>query len=290
LIRLVNSAPMAHCEMGARGPIAAPGGAPGTVRRWAQAALWVAWLGLLPVLPAVGLDLPDTLLRVKPSVVGVGIFAPLRQPRSVFTGTGWVVADGLHVITNAHVVARRLDPRKQETLAVFVPGLEGREPHGYRADKVVCDQHHDLCLLRIQGASLPPLRLGEAADVREGQLYAMTGFPLGLILGLHPATHQGIVAAITPIAVPVLSDRQLTEQVLSHLSSPFEVFQLDAIAYPGNSGSPLYDVHTGKVVGVINSVFVKGSKENALEHPSGITYAIPVTYVYGLLRQAGLKP
>jgi len=44
------------------------------------------------------------------------------------------------------------------------------------------------------------------------------------------------------------------------------------------------------VVGVVNSVFVKGSKESALERPSGISYAIPVTHVYDLLLKARLKP
>ena len=37
----------------------------------------------------------------------------------------------------------------------------------------------------------------------------------------------------------------------------FDVYQLDATAYPGNSGSPLLDADSGKVLGVINSVFVK---------------------------------
>jgi S1-C subfamily serine protease len=54
---------------------------------------------------------------------------------------------------------------------------------------------------------------------------------------------------------------------------------LDATAYPGNSGSPLYIPETGEVVGVINKVFVKESREAVLEKPSGITYAIPVRYV-----------
>jgi S1-C subfamily serine protease len=62
------------------------------------------------------------------------------------------------------------------------------------------------------------------------------------------------------------------------------------VAYPGNSGSPLYDGHTGEVIGVINAVFVKSTKENALKDPSGITYAIPAKYVRELLEQAGLRP
>ena len=67
------------------------------------------------------------------------------------------------------------------------------------------------------------------------------------------------------------------------------MFQLDAIAYPGNSGSPLYDVDNGRVVGIVNSVFVKKSKESALTSPSGITYAIPAEYMTRLLKKAGVQ-
>ena len=77
--------------------------------------------------------------------------------------------------------------------------------------------------------------------------------------------------------------RQLTPALIKRLKAAYRIFQLDATAYPGNSGSPLYDEQTGQVIGVINSVFVKGTKEAAIENPSGITYAIPSQYVSALL-------
>ena len=66
----------------------------------------------------------------------------------------------------------------------------------------------------------------------------------------------------------------------------FPIFQLDATAYPGNSGSPVYDAATGEVVGVINMVFVKGTKESVLTQPSGITYAIPAKYLQDLVQKS----
>jgi len=69
--------------------------------------------------------------------------------------------------------------------------------------------------------------------------------------------------------------RQLTPELIKRLKASYEIFQLDATAYPGNSGSPLYEEQTGQVIGVINSVFVKRTKEAAIENPSGIAYAIP---------------
>jgi len=42
------------------------------------------------------------------------------------------------------------------------------------------------------------------------------------------------------------------------------------------------------VIGVINSVFVKESKETILQQPSGITYAIPIGYAEDLFKKAGI--
>jgi S1-C subfamily serine protease len=95
-----------------------------------------------------------------------------------------------------------------------------------------------------------------------------------------------MISALTPIVIPVNQSNQLNAEIISRLRSPFTVFQLDATAYPGNSGSPLYNMMNGKVIGIINMVFVKESKETVLSNPSGISYAIPSKYVKALLNPA----
>ena len=130
------------------------------------------------------------------------------------------------------------------------------------------------------------MELGDASRVREGQALMFTGFPIGMILGFYPVTHKAMVSAITPIILPAHNSRQLNAKMIGQLQKPrYAVFQLDGTAYPGNSGSPLYDPETGLVYGVINMVFVKGAKEAALSNPSGITYAIPGTYIRDLLER-----
>ena len=99
-------------------------------------------------------------------------------------------------------------------------------------------------------------------------------------------THRGIVSAISPMAPPQLGSRVLSAKMIRAMRDPYNVLQLDATAYPGNSGSPVYDQHSGRVLGVINSVLVKETKEAVIQKPSGISYAIPVRFVRELLEKA----
>jgi S1-C subfamily serine protease len=78
----------------------------------------------------------------------------------------------------------------------------------------------------------------------------------------------------------------LDKKVLTRLAAPYNVFQLDATAYPGNSGSPLYHPESGQVVGIINKVFIQETKESVLQKPSGITYAIPIIHLQDLLKKS----
>lgn len=235
-------------------------------------------------LPAVAASLPETVAMVKPSVVGIGTHLQTRSPAVTFSGTGFVVGDGLSVITNAHVVPDILDGARKETLGVVIKLNDGAQPVFRPATVVAVDRDHDLAHLRLSGAPLPALRLADKDDAREGQALAFTGFPLGMVLGLYPATHRAGLAAITPIVRPSLSAGKLDARAIAQLQrAPFTIYQLDGTAYPGNSGSPVYDPETGVVLAVINMVFVKGLKENAITNPSGITYAIPARHVHALL-------
>jgi len=110
-----------------------------------------------------------------------------------------------------------------------------------------------------------------------------------MVFGLHPVTHRGTISAITPIVIPQLSGQQLEKKVLVRLRSPYDVFQLDATAYPGNSGSPLYDPATGQVVGILNKAFIQSTKESAIEKPSGISYAVPINSLRELLKKVGIQ-
>ncbi|MDN2671943.1 serine protease [Janthinobacterium sp. SUN211] len=226
--------------------------------------------------------LAQTIARIKPSIVGVGSLQKTRTPPMNFIGTGFVTGDGLSVLTCAHVIQKLLDANPNEVIGILTGQGEAAQFRPARVQAL--DTEHDLALLRLAGAPLPALALGDAATVREGQAMAFTGFPLGTLLGLHHVTHRATVSSLTPVVMPSENAQRLDIRRLAQLQkAPYTVFQLDATAYPGSSGSPLFDPETGLVYGIVNMVYVKGLKEAAISAPSGITYAIPGSYMQTLL-------
>jgi S1-C subfamily serine protease len=255
-----------------------------------RALTWTAaWTGgALLGSRAAHADLVSVIAATRGSVLPVGTFSPTDSPRFGFRGTGFVVGDGTLIVTNAHVLPAEGSPDAAKRIAVITgrrAGPSGGElGEGRMATIAITDRTRDLALLKIEGPPLPALTLEDAGAVREGQSIGLMGYPIGGALGFAPVTHRGIIASLTTIALPAATAAQLDPRAIARLrDGNFEVLQLDATAYPGNSGGPVFDADTGRVLGVVNMVLVKGSRESALSHPTGITYAIPVRHVQALL-------
>jgi S1-C subfamily serine protease len=258
---------------------------PPTRRQWLQCAAAAA---LLAAASSAGADtrLEELIVAAKPSVVAIGVFNATNNPRFGFRGTGFAVGSGNLVVTNLHVLPEAVPAGGSDGSLVVVSPRQGSADRtgGQSAKVLAVDREHDLALLRVDGAPLPPLELAETPS-REGASIAIIGFPIGGALGFSAVTHRGIIASVTGIAMPAPTAQALNSQTINRLrTGSFDIYQLDATAYPGNSGGPVLDVETGKVVAVINMVLVKGSRESAITHPSGISYAIPVRFVSELLK------
>jgi S1-C subfamily serine protease len=218
----------------------------------------------------------------KLSVVGVGIHTPTSRPQNNLRGTGFVIGSGNYIVTNAHVLPDELDTSLRQKIAVFIGS--GKQADVRKAEVVTTSSVYDLAVLKISGNALPAMTLAQDDFYPDGSSIAFTGFPIGAVLGLYPVTHRGIIASLSPTVIPVPSAGQLSLKMLKSLRNPYLVYQLDATAYPGNSGSAMYDMETGDVVAIINKVFVQATKEAVISNPSGITYAIPVRYLRKILR------
>ena len=190
--------------------------------------------------------------RVSPSVVSISVIA--RSPGSGFAmeqtrvagGTGFVLDNSGHIMTNHHVV--------EGALEVEVSFFDGTLA---AADVIGLDPDSDLAVLRVDLPqedldALQPVSFGDSSALRVGQTVLAIGSPFGKRWTLT----SGIVSAIER-SIPGLEDFSIGG-----------VIQTDAAINPGNSGGPLIDLN-GIVVGV-NSQIISASGASA-----GIGFAVP---------------
>lgn len=239
-------------------------------------------------------DLASTIAQVKPAIALVGTYKATNSPRFSLRGTGFVVASnqqgqGNLLVTNAHVLppSAKADPGA----GLVVQLRLGQNQLQMRPVTVVeVDARHDLALLKFDGPAHAAFKVGNSDTVREGQSVAFMGFPIGGVLGFSPVTHRGTVSSIAAMALPTPTAQQLDPKAILSLrgGNSFDIFQLDGTAYPGNSGGPVFDPDSGEVLGVVNMVLIKGTRESALTNPSGISYAIPSRFVLELLARNGV--
>jgi serine protease Do len=195
--------------------------------------------------------------RLNPSVVVVRTSARVavdrgwyRMPEEVdqTLGTGFVIDDAGHILTNNHVLAAASDVR--------VSLYDGTE---LPARVVGRDEDSDLGILEVdpRGRKLTPAPLGDSDALEVGEWVLAIGNPFGLD---HSVT-AGIVSA---------KGRTFREGRGAWFSS---FIQTDASINPGNSGGPLVN-QRGEVVGLNTAVDTRGM---------GISYAVPINNARRLL-------
>ncbi len=173
----------------------------------------------------------DVAERLAPSVANLRV---MRRGRSgqVPAGAGSAVAltpDGF-LLTSAHVVA---GPGRAGR-AAFVDGRE----LSFRV--VGVDRLSDLAVLRADGDQLTPAVLGEAEQLRVGQLVVAIGNP------------NGFAGSVTAGVVSALG-RSLPARAGRTMRYIDNVIQTDAALNPGNSGGALVD-SSARVVGINTAV------------------------------------
>ncbi len=183
--------------------------------------------------------------RAAESTVSVGTTAgPLGPHWGPFPrrgqGSGVVLDDKGHILTNHHVVA--------EAERVIVTLADGQVLAG---TVVGGDEESDIALIRVDGKGLKPATLGDSNKLKVGQPVLAIGNPLGLAGG--PTVTSGVISS-------------LRRSVQLRRENGIRVIQTDAAVNPGNSGGPLVDLE-GKVVAV-NTV--------TIPYAEGIGFAIPI--------------
>jgi S1-C subfamily serine protease len=179
-------------------------------------------------------------------------------------GSGFVVDDEGHVLTNSHVVttAGNGRPIVRPATAVFVQFADGDR---VRAEVVGHDPFTDVAVVEVDPDShaVSPVPLGDSEDVVVGEPVAAIGSPFGNESSLA----VGVVSA--------------TDRSIASLTSIYNVvgaIQTDAPINRGNSGGPLFDAR-GRVIG-INAQIRSSSGQN-----EGVGFAIPINAAKRSLEQ-----
>jgi S1-C subfamily serine protease len=179
-----------------------------------------------PALDAYSRIVTAVATEVTPHVAALQVIA--RDGRGGAGSAVVVSADGL-LLTNAHVVGQASSGR-----AVFGDGSEAD------VDVVGADPLSDLAVVRARSATPPPAVLGNAEDLRVGQLVVAVGNPLGLAGSVTAGVVSGLGRSL-----PTRDGR--TARVVE------DVIQTDAALNPGNSGGALAD-SSCRVVGINTAV------------------------------------
>ncbi|HET9199153.1 MAG TPA: trypsin-like peptidase domain-containing protein [Solirubrobacterales bacterium] len=166
------------------------------------------------------------------------------------TGSGFVIDDEGHVLTNNHVV----EGASKVTVKL------GDSEKTYDAEVVGTDPGTDIALLKVDAPAgeFHPLTLGRSSEAEVGDPVVAIGNPFGL----DRTVTSGIVSAL---------QRQIQAPNGFSIS---HVIQTDAAINPGNSGGPLINA-AGEVIG-INAQIATGGGGNG---NVGIGFAIPIDTV-----------
>jgi putative serine protease PepD len=168
-------------------------------------------------------------------------------------GSGFVVDEQGHIVTNQHVVAA--------ASSVSVSFWNGAE---LDAEIVGTDPSTDLAVLHVDAspALLAPLRFAESSSVEVGDPVLAFGSPFGL----EGTITSGIVSAL---------HREMTAPNTFTIT---DTIQTDAAINHGNSGGPLLD-RRGRVIGVNAQI------ESESGGSDGVGFAIPSSTVRPIVRQ-----
>lgn len=183
-----------------------------------------------PALDAYSKVVASVAADLTPSVAALEVFHRRPDGRlSGGAGSGVVFTEDGFLLTNAHVVgnaeAGRLAFSDGSVVSFHVVGT---------------DPLSDLAVVRADGVTPEPVRLGEASRLRVGQLVVAVGNPLGLA----GSVTAGVVSGL---------GRSLPTRVGANVRVIDDVIQTDAALNPGNSGGALA-ISTGEVVGINTAV------------------------------------
>jgi S1-C subfamily serine protease len=198
----------------------------------------------------------DLYEQVNPGVVAIIVYL---EDATSGQGSGFVIDNDGHILTNYHVVEGAVQ-------------IEIVFPSGYRAEGRVIgkDLDSDIAVVQVDvpADELHPLSLGSSTNVKVGQQVVAIGNPYGL----SGTMTLGIVSARGRLL------DSMREAPSGGYFTAADLIQTDAAINPGNSGGPLLNLN-GEVIGINRAIRTNGEDGVSTLSNSGIGFAVPIDVV-----------
>jgi len=186
--------------------------------------------------PQIVAKLAPSIVRVQTSTASLDIFG--RVIPSTGVGTGVIIDNEGHIVTNNHVVTNDTGTTPADKITVTLA-----DQTTLPATIVGRDQPTDLAVLKVDAQGLTPATFASADSLVVGQDVVAMGFALDLKGG--PTVTRGVLSA---------KGREINEQQYTIN----DALQTDAGINPGNSGGPLVNAR-GEVIG-INTAIIQSAQ------------------------------
>ncbi|MFB7342322.1 S1C family serine protease [Streptomyces hydrogenans] len=207
---------------------------------------------------------PDSVAGIAAAALPGVVTLHVSGGGSAGTGTGFVLDNRGHILTNNHVVDAAA--ASGDITVTFSSGETAS------AKLIGKDTGYDLAVVQVAGVrGLKPLPLGNSDDVRVGDPVVAIGAPFDL----SNTVTSGIISA---------KERPITaggEKGDGSDVSYVDALQTDAPINPGNSGGPLLD-GKGRVIGINSAIRAAGGSgdgdggSGGQAGSIGLGFAIPV--------------
>lgn len=229
-------------------------------------------------------SLIQKIKAIRPSIVAIG-FSP-QAGRVTITGSGFCISTDGKILSAAHIY-NQVPTEFQTKLLVMVmtkQNPDGLEEYAWLPINLIKKEDaNDLAVFQIPDYAktlLKPIEVGDSETAEVGQDVYFIGFPYAAQLmnegmGITLVVSKGIVSNIKQDGIDP--------------AHPKNWIIVDAISNPGNSGCPLLDLESNKVIGVMTIAFRTKSqveKYNDLDirEPMNIAGAKPVNLAKSLLK------
>jgi serine protease Do len=198
------------------------------------------------LIPVGEKDVVAAIQKVSPAVVSVATLRVIQE--SMFDavpvrglGSGIIFDSNGGILTNHHIV--------EDAERVEVVTAEGKK---FQGEVLGSDSMSDVAVIRVDGETLPAVKLGDSDKLVVGQIAIAIGNPYGFLLPGPTAT----VGVLSALKRHIHVEGRMYEDLI----------QTDASINPGNSGGPLVD-SSGMVIGVNTA---------NIPFAQGIGFAIPI--------------